>query len=71
MTTSCSATADSRAVVSFTSRDTAEVFSNPPESFLALARVRQATVTYTPALERTSTVGVATKPDPRRRALRP
>jgi hypothetical protein len=36
--------------------------------FWAEASVREATVTCTPALERTCTVGVATKPEPRRRA---
>lgn len=65
---SCLATASARAEVSFTSRLMAVVLVKLPASFWAEANVRQATVTCTPALERTSTVGVATKPEPRRRA---
>lgn len=61
----------SRAAALLTSKDTAEVFENPPDSFWALTKVLQATVTWTPALARTSTVGVATKPEPRRRAFLP
>ncbi len=66
--TSCLATASSRAAVSFTSRLTALVLAKLPASFSAEASVRQAAVTCTPASERTWTVGVATKPEPRRRA---
>ena len=65
---SCLATASSRTDVLFTSRLTALVLVKLAASFWAEASVRQATVTCTPALERTWTVGVATKPEPRRRA---
>ncbi len=66
--TSCLDTASARADESFTSRLMAEVLGKFAASFLAEARVRQATVTCTPALARTSTVGVATNPEPSRRA---
>lgn len=71
MVTSYLATSASRAAVSLTSSEMALAFLKLPASFLAFSRVLHATVTETLALERTSTVGVATKPEPRRRAFLP
>jgi len=71
MVTSCFATSASSAAASLTSREIGVALEKFEARAVALERVRQATVMETPALERTSTVGVATKPEPKRRALFP